>query len=172
MVLHVFHASLEDKEFEFTIDIDATAPDGFNTAVAAALEECSATMLEQVQPVKCCSCGKENAVRLVHHPMLFDQVVPPRVEDMPQPVCSSSECFRAAGDEMKSLLKRAVPGLQESPVCANCHLAKNNVTLMQCSRCKSAKYCDATCQRMHWPIHKNVCQPPAAVAAPAASGSA
>jgi len=29
-----------------------------------------------------------------------------------------------------------------------------------CSRCKAKIYCSATCQRSHWPAHKQVCAPP------------
>lgn len=31
--------------------------------------------------------------------------------------------------------------------------------LLQCSRCRSIKYCSATCQRKDWPIHKPACIP-------------
>ena len=29
-----------------------------------------------------------------------------------------------------------------------------------CSKCTVARYCNATCQRSHWPAHKDVCKPP------------
>lgn len=30
--------------------------------------------------------------------------------------------------------------------------------LMSCAICKIGKYCDATCQRQDWPVHKLVCK--------------
>ncbi|KAH9529653.1 Ankyrin repeat and MYND domain-containing protein 2 [Dermatophagoides farinae] len=30
----------------------------------------------------------------------------------------------------------------------------------RCSKCKRATYCDERCQRLHWPVHKRVCQEP------------
>lgn len=32
-----------------------------------------------------------------------------------------------------------------------------NVAFMQCKRCHNVKYCNKTCQRAHWPIHKHLC---------------
>lgn len=41
-------------------------------------------------------------------------------------------------------------------VCANCQ--KETVELQQCSRCKAAMYCAATCQKAHWKAgHKRDC---------------
>jgi hypothetical protein len=31
--------------------------------------------------------------------------------------------------------------------------------LLQCSRCRTAQYCSADCQRANWPVHKLLCQP-------------
>lgn len=33
-------------------------------------------------------------------------------------------------------------------------------TLMYCAKCKSAKYCDETCQKADWKRHKRVCRSP------------
>ena len=33
--------------------------------------------------------------------------------------------------------------------------------LRRCSRCKNAWYCDEICQKNAWPIHKQICKPPA-----------
>lgn len=40
--------------------------------------------------------------------------------------------------------------------CAGCHCTSAN--LLKCSGCKSVWYCDAKCQRLHWPIHKADCK--------------
>ena len=28
----------------------------------------------------------------------------------------------------------------------------------RCSECRTALYCNRTCQLKHWPVHKNICQ--------------
>ncbi|KAK1170136.1 histone-lysine N-methyltransferase SMYD3 isoform X1 [Acipenser oxyrinchus oxyrinchus] len=39
--------------------------------------------------------------------------------------------------------------------CENCFSRKQS--LLRCSRCKVAKYCDARCQKQAWPEHKREC---------------
>ena len=41
--------------------------------------------------------------------------------------------------------------------CNMCHAARATTELLKCSRCKSAFYCNATCQRNDWSNHKKVC---------------
>jgi hypothetical protein len=41
--------------------------------------------------------------------------------------------------------------------CAECG-ADGGVSLKTCKSCMDAKYCDATCQRNHWPMHKKDCK--------------
>ncbi|KAI0141084.1 hypothetical protein F4776DRAFT_546606 [Hypoxylon sp. NC0597] len=43
-----------------------------------------------------------------------------------------------------------------SKICLNC--GKNEVELQKCTRCKMAQYCNKSCQRDDWPIHKRVCE--------------
>ena len=40
--------------------------------------------------------------------------------------------------------------------CAEC--GKGGASLKMCKSCMSVKYCDATCQRNHWPTHKKDCK--------------
>lgn len=40
--------------------------------------------------------------------------------------------------------------------CACCGSGK--LVLLKCSRCRRIKYCDATCQKAHWRVHKGDCQ--------------
>lgn len=40
-------------------------------------------------------------------------------------------------------------------VCATCSAA--NVPLQQCARCKSASYCNKSCQKANWKAHKQAC---------------
>jgi len=41
--------------------------------------------------------------------------------------------------------------------CAQCGVA-GCASLKTCKSCMEAKYCDATCQRNHWPMHKQDCK--------------
>jgi len=43
----------------------------------------------------------------------------------------------------------------ESGVCAAC--GKHTSSLKNCARCRLVKYCDASCQKEHWRIHKSSC---------------
>ncbi|KAH6910221.1 hypothetical protein BKA70DRAFT_1272516 [Coprinopsis sp. MPI-PUGE-AT-0042] len=40
---------------------------------------------------------------------------------------------------------------------ANCSKSQDNATLLQCSRCKTAVYCNTTHQKEAWPAHKRTC---------------
>lgn len=45
-----------------------------------------------------------------------------------------------------------------APTCNSC--AETGKDLLTCARCKEARYCNPTCQKKDWPLHKNVCRPP------------
>lgn len=40
-------------------------------------------------------------------------------------------------------------------VCANCNAS--DVPLLQCARCKSVSYCNKSCQKLGWEVHKQAC---------------
>jgi hypothetical protein len=46
-------------------------------------------------------------------------------------------------------------------VCAGCGTdsAKDGQNLLVCSRCKDRKYCSLECQKLHWKVHKKLCEP-------------
>lgn len=48
-------------------------------------------------------------------------------------------------------------GIEENDTCFTCSEFDPN---KRCSKCKRATYCDERCQRLHWPVHKRVCQEP------------
>lgn len=64
------------------------------------------------------------------------------------------------GDEPSALgiLSQAILGkgpADDTAVCFTCgELAPDK----RCSKCKVATYCDAHCQKMHWPMHKLTCE--------------
>lgn len=41
--------------------------------------------------------------------------------------------------------------------CAHCRSSAEQKQLLRCGRCHMSRYCDQTCQRAHWPIHKTIC---------------
>ncbi|KZW03512.1 hypothetical protein EXIGLDRAFT_664113 [Exidia glandulosa HHB12029] len=43
--------------------------------------------------------------------------------------------------------------------CFECRKEQQNGDLKRCSACASALYCDAVCQKKHWPEHKRLCRP-------------
>lgn len=50
---------------------------------------------------------------------------------------------------------------QTTPTCAECsEKAKRGKSLLRCARCRSSTeaYCNAACQKAHWPIHKKTCK--------------
>jgi hypothetical protein len=48
------------------------------------------------------------------------------------------------------------PSKHNGPVCPLCHAIND---LKACGRCRRVYYCDAACQRAHWPRHKAECEP-------------
>ncbi|TRM63629.1 ankyrin repeat-containing domain protein [Schizophyllum amplum] len=38
-------------------------------------------------------------------------------------------------------------------------VGKDAEVLKMCAKCRTVRYCNATCQRAHWPSHKTVCRP-------------
>jgi hypothetical protein len=60
--------------------------------------------------------------------------------------------------------KREDGGLaQISDMCRNCStIAKPGQRLLQCTRCKTAHYCNKLCQKTDWKRHKSECHPPEA----------
>ena len=199
MVLHVYHAAIDDREFEFTLEIPSEAQ--FHQAVQEALVEASSTMMESFQTpieeqqqdqdqqsddtaaagagdqecsLKCHACRVATATTLLHFPMLFDEVIPPRIEDLPQPICAKDACRMQTMEEMRGILPAGT--LQLRRACFQCGLEEDllmmasNKTgstkkgLQQCSRCKIAKYCSTDCQKKHWPLHKPVCFAPQSLA--------
>ena len=52
--------------------------------------------------------------------------------------------------------------LHSTHCCAECGEAGEGVSLKVCKACMLARYCNADCQRNHWPKHKNECKQRAA----------
>ena len=53
---------------------------------------------------------------------------------------------------------KASAGSSSSQRCAACStVAEEGKRLLRCSSCRRVHYCDAACQRSHWPVHKAAC---------------
>eukprot|EP00923_Selenidium_pygospionis_P049566 GHVN01085361.1.p2 GENE.GHVN01085361.1~~GHVN01085361.1.p2 ORF type:complete len:106 (-),score=10.86 GHVN01085361.1:396-713(-) len=50
-----------------------------------------------------------------------------------------------------------VQAVEKVTLCCT-HCKKSRLKMLQCSRCKSAQYCDAKCQKTHWAQHKKECK--------------
>ena len=56
----------------------------------------------------------------------------------------------------QQILAELYPSPAPAGCCLGCHQPVAKIKL--CSRCKTAVYCSAECQRKHWPKHKRDCQ--------------
>jgi hypothetical protein len=84
------------------------------------------------------------------------------------PVCDRDKCHLIASKCMEKMVKTvdSVTGeefvsISEAATrCANCHEIKfgRQSERLDCSRCNTASYCNAECQKAHWPIHKKACK--------------
>lgn len=165
MVLHIYHATVGEKEFQCSTEISKLTPELYEADVRKLIDEVSFTILAQLTgaDAMCFACKTARATQLLHHTMLFAEVFPPRVEDMPQPLCNSEEC-KAAANALHMMNLEEVITAQGRPSpngCFHCHKGANVVEmaapLLRCSRCKVAKYCTAKCQKADWRAHKHVC---------------
>jgi hypothetical protein len=60
-------------------------------------------------------------------------------------------------------LRRAMLGGREMECCADCGgVGGEGISLKACKSCMSVKYCNADCQKNHWPRHKKECKQRAA----------
>lgn len=109
MVLYIYTACVEEKEFSITMDLNVASPEAMNADLKLTLDEISDSMLDHLRKtfeatasagadggkestLMCSSCHTAPATRLVHHLLFFHDAQPPRVEDFPTPVCPILEC--------------------------------------------------------------------------------
>jgi hypothetical protein len=84
------------------------------------------------------------------------------------PICDSDKCNLIATKCMEKILSTvdSVAGEEQysmskaSTRCVNClkYNFGGESKRLDCSRCNTACYCNAECQKSHWPIHKKACK--------------
>jgi hypothetical protein len=83
------------------------------------------------------------------------------------PVCDSDRCHLIASrcidkfyDNMASVSgEESLSSSKILNLCAHCGRCENKETkLLKCSRCNQTSYCNAECQKAHWPKHKKACK--------------
>jgi hypothetical protein len=84
------------------------------------------------------------------------------------PVCDSEKCYLIATKCAEKMLNTltSITGEERFSApealtqCFNCHLMNfgGESKRLDCSRCNTACYCSAECQKSHWPIHKKACK--------------
>lgn len=116
MVLYLYSASVGEKEFSFNMDLNVASQATIDADLKLTLDEVSDSILKNLREsgvvpsesnvtgedtqgeekgkLMCFSCHKAPTTRLVHHLLFFDHAHPPRVEDLPTPVCPSLDCER------------------------------------------------------------------------------
>lgn len=52
---------------------------------------------------------------------------------------------------------RMFPESDTDSVCATCGEQKKSA-MKKCAKCRNTQYCDRTCQRLHWFVHKKECE--------------
>jgi hypothetical protein len=85
------------------------------------------------------------------------------------PVCDSDKCHLIASKCMEKMVKTVDSVLGEEFVsiteaatqCSNCsrlNFGGESERFLECSRCNTACYCSAECQKSHWSEHKKACK--------------
>ncbi|KAL3312646.1 Ankyrin repeat and MYND domain-containing protein 2 [Cichlidogyrus casuarinus] len=75
--------------------------------------------------------------------------VDPLTSEIPirQTILSMLNCKNTGSDKFCAACGETGTGASEKSVEA----------LSQCTACKNVSYCDTTCQKIHWPLHKKYC---------------
>mgnify|MGYP000110519241 CR=1 FL=1 len=60
-------------------------------------------------------------------------------------------------DAMGSLQQLNIGHRDDMSKCSACGKVDDGLKMFMCNRCKMVKYCNATCQKAHWPKHKKEC---------------
>lgn len=68
-----------------------------------------------------------------------------------------TEFFKLPGDKQQLQHDALLHFARNLRTCAFC--ARRTFNLSKCSACKAVYYCDAECQKKHWPEHKKDCKP-------------
>jgi hypothetical protein len=126
---------------------------------------------ENPNKYKCTTCEKTPVTRKVSVTRSVVNATTLRLQSYPCfPVCDSDQCKLTAAKCTEKMLSTlaSVKGEGVFPIsdtaatqCSNCHgmnFRGESKRFLECSRCNTACYCSAECQKTHWPIHKKACK--------------
>jgi hypothetical protein len=80
--------------------------------------------------------------------------------------CESSACAevsqlradtRLEGMKFVGATKKTSTPTSVLKACAYCATSREMVHTFCCGRCRTVRYCDQSCQRLHWPFHRRHC---------------
>lgn len=116
MVLHIYHACVGEKEFQLSVELDSQLLTTYEIDLSRTIDEVSESILKNLngEDAMCVVCKAQVAVKLLHHTMLFRDAFPPRVEDLPQPVCNSADCAAVAQAQYMMDMEVASHGMPPS----------------------------------------------------------
>jgi cytochrome c553 len=124
---------------------------------------------ENPNKYKCATCQKTPATRDVSNTRSTVNDTTWRLHSFPSlPICDSDKCNLIAIKCVEKLLITVDSSTGEEvfsqssapTMCANCHRMNfgGESKRLDCSRCNTECYCNAECQKAHWPIHKKACK--------------
>ena len=121
---------------------------------------------------RCMACDRR-ACEMVNTPCIDTNLPIPCITDLvPLFICAAPACEsearrfteRVIKDRARAIRSNGGPDVRQkqSYTCRYCGTMKRRACgkLPHCSRCRAVWYCDAQCQRNHWPEHKAVCFAP------------
>ena len=145
-------------------DEGSTTGGGGGGAALAALKAAVASIAAADRQAAAAAPGAAPGNKGATARLLQVAAAPPPPRNLPR---RSPPCRDALADSLKKLVMQA--DYSSAPkdttlvlqLCRGCSKESSpGQTLLRCSRCRAAKYCDAACQRLDWRRHKAECRRP------------
>jgi hypothetical protein len=115
----------------------------------------SCTVSHPTYMIQCVVCGKDIPMGIESIKLSIENVSNTGVLTHMKYVCCSSTCHKAQWKKTRKKVYEMgyVAALNQCMQCG--HQGKS---LRKCSGCHFARYCDSSCQRIHWNRHKKDCR--------------
>jgi hypothetical protein len=115
-------------------------------------------------PFACVCCAARPASKVQLTPAYYPKVAA-ILSGLTFPICRDPKCGATMNNEAQLMMKAVMPKTEYKSnklrVCATCDAVGSDARkLKQCTKCKVVYYCNADCQRQHWPLHKHYCAAP------------